>query len=282
MSRRPISTNSFNAVGAGQTATLDLPVGDLVYHELRLAYMTSTAGGPTQANVEAEITKIRLKVNGKTQVELSAAQLIDINALYGKPFNTGAAAAAAQLPIFLAPLGRKLRSAQGEDALAWGTADVSTFQVEVDIDSGATSPVLSAKVVVDRVRRPMGPIVKFRPFTVPVSATGITTVTSFPRNDDYYALHCFSSDIDDVEVKVDQEEMFKLTEQENDFLLQDNDFSSPVTGLFPVVFNFTQRVSDSLKMRRADGRPASELRVDFNMAVAASFVAIAETVGLRD
>jgi len=279
MARRPISTNSFNAVAANQTATLDLPVGDLTYHGVVLYYDTATSGGPSQANVESEISRVRVKVNGKTQVELTGAQLVAINTLYGRPFMFSADGA--WLPIYFSPLGRKSRSAQGEDALAWGTADVATLQIEVDI-GGATSPTLAARVLVDDIRRPMGPIVKFRPFVVPVSATGITTVTTFPRNDDYYALHCFSSVLDDVEVKVDQRELFKLTAAQIDYLLADHDFIVPISGLVPVIFNFSQRVADSLRMRRGDGRPSSEFRVDFNMNTATSFTVVAETVGLRD
>lgn len=281
MARRHVSTNSFNAVAAGQVATLDLPVGDLVYHEIRLSYDTATAGGATLANVEAEIERIRVKADGKTQLELTAEQLIDLNTLYGRPFNTGAATDPALLPIILAPLGRNTRAAQGEDALAWGTADLSSLQVEVQIASGATSPVLSAKVVVDDGRRPMGPIVKFRRVTVPVTATGITTVTTFPKGDDYYAIHCWSSVLDDVEVKIDQREAFKATLQELQFLLEDNGYTW-VSGLVPLRFDLTQRVADALKMRRPDGRGVSEFRVDFNMSAATSFTAILETVGLRD
>lgn len=279
MTRRAVTTNSFNAVAPGQRAILDLPVGDLIYHEIRLRYRTSTAGGATQANTEAEITKIGLKVNGKTQVELSAAQLIKLNALHGRAFNTDATGDGAQLPIFLSQPWR--RSAQGEDSLAWATGDVSTFQVEVDIAPGATSPILDCKVVVETGRRPMGPIVKLRPFTVPVTATGITTITTFPKNDDYYALYNFSADVLDVEVKVDQVEQFKLISDELAWLLEDHEFT-PQTALFPVKFDFTKRVADSLRMRRPDGSPISEFRVDYNMGAANSFTAVTETVGLRD
>lgn len=279
MPRRAVSTNSFNAVGAGQVATLDLPVGDLIYHELRLLYNTSTAGGAVQATVETEIERIRLKVNGKTQLELTAEQLIDYNAVHGQAFNTLGASGAAQLPIFLSQPWR--RSAQGEDALAWATGDVATFQLEVQIAASATSPTLSAKVVVEDGRRPMGPIVKLRPFTVPVSATGIVTITTFPKVDDYYGLWCWSTNIDDAEVKVDQREVYKLTAQELQYILEDHGFTW-VSAVHPLKFDFTKRVADSLRMRRADGSQIAELRFDFNMAAATSFTAIAETIGLRD
>lgn len=84
---------NFNAVAAGQTATLNLPA-TRIYHGVRLVYTTVTAGGATQANMEAELTEIRIKVNGKVQRRLSAAHIFALNAYRGKAFETGL------LPIF--------------------------------------------------------------------------------------------------------------------------------------------------------------------------------------
>lgn len=273
MARRLTTTNSWNGVAAGQTATLDLPVGPVVYHQIRILYGTSTAGGANQANIEAEITQVRMKVNGKVQRVFTSAELFDINALHGKTFNTG------ELPIFLSEPWR--RSAQGEDALAWGMGDVSTFQLEVDIDGAATSPTLDTRVVVERVARPMGPIVKWKRFTQPVSAIGVTTNSGLPRTDDYYALYAFSAVLTAIEVKLDQEEVFNAASTVIDNLLEDHGYTN-VAGLVPVKFDFTDRVSDSLKMVKPGGQRAQELRVDFTMSAATGFTLITETIGLRD
>ena len=281
MARKPVSTNSPNGVSAGQTATIDLPVGNLVYHSLLLRYQTSTAGGATKTNIEAEIDEVRLKVNGKVQRVFSAAQLYLMNAFNGRPAAdyAGDASNPGTLPIFFGEPWR--RTAQGEDALAWGMADVDTFQVEIDIASGATSPTLDSKVIVDHVGRPMGPIVKWRRFQQPISATGITTNTNLPRNDDYLGLFGFSANIADVEVKIDQLESYKLTAAEQ-IDLQLAHGKTPQTGLFAVDFDFTDRVAETLRMKRSDGRPVSEFRVDWNMSSATSFTLISETLGLRD
>lgn len=273
MARRVVTTNSFNGVAAGQTATLDLPVGPVVYHGVRLLYGTSTGGGANQTNMEAEISQVRLKINGKAQRTFTSEELFDINALHNIAFQTGL------LPIYFSEPWR--RSSQGEDSLAWGTADIDTFQVEVDIAAGATSPTLEARVMIDRLRRPMGPIVKWKRFTQPVSATGIVSNTTLPKSDDYYSIYCWSANISDVEIKKDQEEVFKLTAGQIDDLLSNHDFT-PVSGLVPIKFDFTKRVADSLKMRHPTGERVGELRVDFNMSSAASFTFLTETLGLRD
>lgn len=277
MPRRVITTNSFNAVAPGQTATISLPVGDLVYDEVLLVYGTATAGGPTEANMEAEITEVRVKVDGKVQRVFSAAQLFDINRV------NGIAVANGFLPIFLAEPWR--RSAQGEESLAWGTADVSTFTIEVDIDAGATSPTLEARIMVDDARRPMGPIVKWRRFTVPVTAVGIVNVTTLPKQDAYYRLHAFSTAIDDIEITVDQKEVWKLTDGQARELFAEQGLGVPA-ALTSVIFDFTQRVADALAMNvpagRNQTRKVSELRVDYNMSAATSFTLVTETLGLRD
>lgn len=279
MPRHFVSTNAFSSVAAGSQATLDLPVGGLVYHALQLTYGTSTGGGPTQANMEAEVSEVRLKVDGKEQRRFSARELFDILAFYGVPINTG------QLYIPFSEGWR--RAAVGEDSLAWGMADVSSFQVEVDIDSGATAPTLQARALVERVARPMGPIVKWRRYNVPVSATGIRTFTTLPRQDAYYAIHCLSSDVDDVEVKVDQQEVFKGTKAQVDGLYESAGRGFvPQSDWFHIVFDgSTGRVSDALAMVRGMApnlQAVQELRVDFNMSAATGFDLITQTVGPRD
>ena len=277
MPRNFITTNSFQAVAAGQTATLELPVGSLVYHELLLIYGTSTGGGPTEANMEAEVTEVRIKLDGKVQRVFSAAQLFDLNRV------NGITVAAGFLPIFFGEPWR--RSADGEDALAWGTQDISTFTVEVDIAAGATAPTLDARIVVDRVRRPLGPIVKWRRFTVPVSAVGIVNVTTLPKQDAYYRLHAFSTLIDDVEVNIDQLEVFKMDDAHMRELYTEMGLAVPA-ALTSIIFDPTQRVGDALAMvtRLPNGQSqaVSEFRVDYNMNTATSFPLITEVLGPRD
>jgi len=277
MPRNFITTNSFQAVAAGQTATIELPIGELVFHELLLLYGTTAAGGANRVNTEAHITEVRVKLNGKVQRVFSAAQLFNLNEVNGITF------AAGFLPIFFGEPWR--RSADGEDVLAWGTDDISTFTVEVDIDAAALNPTLDARIVVDRVRRPLGPIVKWRRFTVPVSAIGIVNVTTLPKQDAYYRLHAFSTVIDDVEVTIDQLEVFKMTDGQMRELYTEMGLAVPA-ALTSIIFDPTQRVGDALGMatRLPNGqtRAVSEFRVDYNMSAATSFALITEVLGPRD
>lgn len=272
--KAPRSLPSFNSVSAGQTATLNLPVTG-VYDTIIITYGTSTAGGANQANMEAELTEWRLKVNDKVQRRFSSEDLFDIN--YHKGMGLPADG---EVTIHLAEPWR--RSAQGEDVLGWGMGDVNSFQIEVDIASGATSPTLSAKCVRQKATRPMGPIVKWRKHSVPVTATGINNVTTLNKGDEYVAMHAKSSVIDDVEVKVGEAEEWKATAAECT-RLQDFYGRIPVAGWFHIPFDVSNRVLDTLKIGKdpQSGQPYS-FQVDFNMNTATPFTLLTETLGLRD
>lgn len=275
-----IDTNSFQGVGAGQKATLELPVGAVKYHAIQLNYGTATAGGPTRANMEAELTEIQIKLNGKAQRTFSAKQLFDINAVNGITVNDGF------LWIWFSEPWQ--RSAQGEDTLGWGTADIATFTIEATIDGGATNPTLEARLLVDEIAEVMGPIVKWRRHNVNVSATGLRNVTNLPKIDAYYALHAFSTNINSIEVTIDQKEIWAAQDAQMRELYTQFGLSVPA-ALTSVLFDFRQRVADALPMgtrvATAEGefvQPVADFRIDFDMSAATGFDLVTETLGPRD
>jgi hypothetical protein len=277
-----ITLGSFQGVAAGQTATLDLPAGagaGLVYYGLRIEYAESGTLAD-QSTMEAGIDEVRILINGVVQRRFSAAELNALNAENGIDFDAG------QLKIFFAEPWR--RSAQGEDALAWGVADVDTFQVEIDIASGATSPSLKVRAHVVRNSRPLGAIMKWRKFTVAPSATGIYNLTTLPRQDSYARLHFFENaagDIDDIEVLVDGRQEFKATDALFESLYGDNGLT-PQAALTTVAFDHRQRVSEMLAMRKPVGnnqfRQVTDFRVDINFAAANAATLLTQTLGPRD
>ena len=272
--KAPRSLPSFNSVAAGQTATLDVPVTG-TYDTFMFTYSTSTAGGATQANMEAELLEWRFMVNDKVQRRFSTEELFDLNYHKGQGLPN-----AGEITIHLAEPWR--RSAQGEDALAWGMGDVNSFQIQVDIASGATAPVLSGKCIRQKQTIPMGPIVKWRKYTVPVTTTGLVNVTTLNKNDQYVAIHAHSAVIDDVEVMIGEAEEWKATAAEA-ARLQASYGRVPVTGWFHVPFDVSNRVLDTLIVGKdpKNGQPLS-FQVDFNMNTATSFTMLTETLGLRD
>lgn len=269
MLRRNVPIPSPNSVAAGQTATIDLPT-DRRYHGLYLFYKKTA----DQATIEADITGVRLKVNGTVVRTFSAAQLNSINALNGKPFVNGL------IPIRFSEPWR--RTQNGEDLLAWGMSNIVTFQVEIDIADGAVAPTISGYAVVDRTQEPFVGIIAWRRQVVPVTAAGIRTVNDFPkrRNEAYNRMHCFENapgDIIDVEVSVDDFKYYDLNAQENAVVLGERDMV-PQAGVYHIVFDHDQRSDSLLPMVKANGTDlVSEFRIDFNMENAAQFTVIMET-----
>src|SRR5262245_11071846 len=194
---------------AAHTITIDLPVGPR-YHEI---WITANGGAGKKlihvgagAGVDGLLGEIRLKVNGKVQRVMTAAELNALNVLNGPMYACVGGltdATEATLCIYLAEPWRENEDAQ--DGLAWATGDVSTFQVEVDIiayagaAAGLTKP--TAKAVIDNslvrvgnrdVDAPMGAIVKWFAVQIPV-ASGWNDFMGFPKRDFYQSIHVFDA-----------------------------------------------------------------------------------------
>lgn len=279
MVRRVTEIPSFNGVAAGQTPTLDLP-RDRRYHSIMLYYKTNA----NQATIESDINRIRVKVDGKVQRVYTPAELYAMLALNGVGFEPG------RIPIFFSePWRSTAASPNDEDAFAWGMQNVDTFQLEVELASGATSPALDGIVEHDNIQQPLEGIIKVKRRTVPVASTGVITVTDLPKNDSYLRLHAFEDtdgDISDFETQVDQLSVYgQISRRENDDFLRKRKLS-PQNGVFHVVYDHTQRASDALPMvkqnSQGEQRRISEFRNDFTMGAANTFTLLTEVLGNPD
>lgn len=272
--RRRVKIPSFNSVGAGQVATVDLPVGPR-YHNLKIFYKTNAS----QATIEADIDFINIKVNGKVLRSIKPAELFAILKENGVAFQSGI------IPIYFSEPWR--RNVVSEDTLAWATAlGVASFQIELVIKSGATSPTLHGYAETDNVIGGLKDIIKYRRQSVPVGQTGVLTVNTFSKLPDelYHRVHCFENadgDILDIVVKQDGYEVFNSDIAVNDANLSDQGIVSQ-TGLFSVYFDATQRIDDALVMNRgtvAQPIPIQSWEWEFNMANADAFTIIQELRG---
>jgi hypothetical protein len=272
MPRQKIELPSFNSVAAGQTATVTIPTGSR-YHAIFLKYK----GNANQATIEADLTQIRVKINGKVQRVATLEELNKINALNGYAFQAGL------VPVFFSEPWR--RNVVGEDTLAWGTDGVRTFQIEVDIDSGATAPTLEAFAIVDEVKAALTNIVKWRRQSIQNNQTGKLTVNTLPRikGDIYQRMHCFEQaggDISGIEVNLDRKETYTQTDQENSAVLAMQGMT-PQTDVFHVIFDETQRLEDGLPLSNGDDE-VQDFSVEWDMAAANSFTLLTEVRGKPD
>lgn len=283
--RRLMVLPNFQGAQANQTATLDLPKWGK-YHNIQLTYTTSTVGGANQANIEAEITEIRIKVNGVVQRVFSSAQLFVINAFYGVGFSTGL------LPIFFSE--PWMRTVLGEEAIGWGTGDVQTFTLEVDIAAGAGVTGLSAVAEIDLAdKSPMGQVVLWKRYVPQVAGVGVLNYPNLPRGTvarpvAYKALHFIeqtAADISDVLVKIDANDVFDATFAQATQLYAFAGFTMQPAMFTVSPYAMSGQIGQMWPMISPGSNPPSlvqSFEVNLNMAVAANPTLIAESLGYRD
>lgn len=267
-------------VSAGNTAVFDIPP-TYTFDKLHFAYAES--GTPAnQATLEAGIDEVRVSVNRKVQRRMNADELLAMNATYGAAFQTGT------MPIFFAE--PWLRSELGEDLLSWGMADVESFQVEVDINSGATSPTLSLHAIKRRIEKAMGPIVKVKKFNVPVTATGDRTVSNLDKLDTYLAFHMTTANISNLRCVRDGDDVINAAPGILDDLYEDQGLV-PQSAWTQWICNSDRRWSGGLEMVRPDPRAPNDrnrdirvqdLRLVTTMSSASTYDLITETLGPRE
>jgi hypothetical protein len=129
------------AAFTAHTVTVDIPTGPR-YHAIHIS--GNAGAGKKFTDLFGEM---RCKVNGKVQRTFTGLELLKLNALMGSSFcgNSGNVAATAfTVPIWFAEPWRK--SVASQDGLAWGTGDLSSFQLECDITAyGAAAAGLTER-----------------------------------------------------------------------------------------------------------------------------------------
>lgn len=277
MGRRNTKIPSFNSVGAGQVATVDMNVGPR-YHNIKIFYKKNA----TKATIISHIEMINIKVNGKVIRGIKPAELFLMLEENGVPFKAGV------IPIYFSEPWR--RNVVSEDVLAWATAiGVSSFQIEIVLAPGATAPTLHGYAQTDNVVGALRDIIKYRRQSVPVGTAGVLTLNTLSKRVDeiYHRIHCFENadgDIADVVVKQDGYEVFNNDIATNDANLADQGIISQ-SALFSIMFDATQRYDDGLVMfhgTKENPKPIQSWELEFNMVNSDPFTMITEVRGSAD
>jgi hypothetical protein len=285
--KRIIPLNKIEGVAAGGTATIDLPT-NVRYHGIVLQYDTTTAGGATEANMETEISEVRLNLGQVTQRKASAAHIFDINRTKGKTPTVGDGTAPGYIPLFFSEPQRE--SQIEREATAWGMQGIDDFQIEVDIvNNAAQTPSLKGFAIVDDVQEAPRGIVKWKRNTLTIAATGETPFKlSTVGGDSYQGLHFFeqaNGDIDELLLEWDGVKLYQLTEYQDDALMaQFADGFTKVSGnvFVPLDFNHPADALRTTKMVNGARVPVQELIATLNMGAANNVTLIREMVGLPD
>jgi len=161
-----------SGMGAGDKVTIDLTAAG-VHHALFLDFRKAAAATMTEAEIEADVGKILIKVNGEPKIEMLASEAFDLWRYYHA--QDGAFTIASILPIWFTRhnFGRLL----DRQAIAYGMADVRSFTCEIDITAVATLASITPRSYVepDNGRR-LGRHLCIRRLTDYFNATGIQQI----------------------------------------------------------------------------------------------------------
>lgn len=270
-----------NGTTAGVTAQIQPdPFG--TYFGLRLYYKRGGAAA-TPAQIASDLTEIRVLLNGTIQWQLTGAQLQMVNAVRGISPDNG------EVPLWFMEPYRKTEQVQ--DRRSWGMVGIDQFTVEVDIAAGAVTPVLTAAKLWTPIPSVMGEIRKFKRVTVPISVTGDNTVSTLPRNDRILNLHCNTTILTNVKVKLNNNEQYNIDPARIHSLAKEFGYV-PQTGWQHLAFDYRRRGAMFVESLDAfldkDGKaifPALTLLpldITFTTSAATPFTMIRELSGPRD
>lgn len=188
-------------IGAGQTATVNLPLGP-TYERLYIRMNVDTA--PARDVPASEwgdyIGEIRLMVNGDVRIEIEAKDLAALNAYHGLQADAGV------LPMFLAqPWARTMA---GEDGTAYGTASgMASFTLEMDLKPDKTINDLDVYAWQSEPR-PFGPHLRIQHFAGQMSMVGVKEISDIPRGAySMIGLHVTTDKIGRIEVLADNQKL---------------------------------------------------------------------------
>lgn len=250
-------------VAAGQTAIFDVPVG-LKFHSIQLGYKVDGTDA-TEAQFKAHIKAVRVILDGYEKIPLSATDLIAINKFYQEPWNDGV------LPIrFSRPW---QRSATGEDNPGYGTADVSRFTVEVDIDAAALNPTLELFAEQYPYNEPLGQHVVIKRFAHENATTGETEIPDLPTGKyGLMAVHFDKETISNFTLEMNQRALFDRMNKKN-LLAMYRDRRDWQTGYFHADLVHTNRLDDTQSLRGLE-----DFRLRFDKSDTGSFNILMERV----
>jgi len=256
--------------GAG-LSSVDYSIGGVI-HAFGFDFRKAAAALMTEAEIEADVGNILIKVDGEPKIEMTAAQAFDIWRYRTAHYN--AFTPSSVLMIYTNMLGQFDRMID-RSALAWGTKGVRSITAEITISAVATLATIDPFVIVEPdPDRTMGRHYCVRKLAGYYGSTGVEQVDKklpFGNSDiNMQAIHFHEGAgagvFTDVTIKassgrgVDNEIYPKLKLAQHNQLLHDHRRAAQ-TGWFHIDFNLLNDVCAGLPLG-----PLTNLRADINWA----------------
>lgn len=196
MARKIIKLPSMSRVVPGSKAVLELPIGPTY----RRVYFVATAAAGLDI---ADFGRMDVLIDGKVvQTYKDATRLKALNDYYGRGADTFTATRAEFAVHFERA---ELVDLVYRRAPGIGTADVQTFNIELDIPAGAPADIaMVAYAEIDPTPQKLGVFFKVREYSFSSAVAGSVEVDKLPKGAWYSVLHLFKSDVSEVEVEANQ------------------------------------------------------------------------------
>tara|TARA_R110002073_G_scaffold46499_3_gene126865 strand:+ start:2320 stop:3132 length:813 start_codon:yes stop_codon:yes gene_type:complete len=253
--RRTLKMPTPGSIQAGQTATVNIPLGP-TYHRFYIEMTATNDVDPAALIPPADwglyIGDIRLNVNGNTKIEVAAADLVKLNGYHGE------ATAPGVLVMYLSQ--PWMRTPEGEDDTSYGTfSGMNSFTMEMDLKPGITVTELKVSAVVTGAS-PFGPHLVIKRNAGQSSLVGEKEYSDFPRGAyNMMAFHLTTAAIGKVRVEADGVELMEQSKVLRD-VHQSVAEKTPQAGMTHIDFLAENRIIESVPMTPQDFR----LKLDFS------------------
>lgn len=268
--------------GAGLIA-VDFSRGGVI-HAFGLDCRKAAGVAMTEAEIEADVGNILIKVDGEPKIELTAAQAFDIWRYYHGQY--GAHTIAGVIPIWVNGSG-KFQRIIDRSALGWGTLDVKSVTAEIDVLGVVTLVQIKPFMIVEPdAERTLGRHLCIRKLADSYAGTGVYDIDKkFPygqRDINLQAIHvgAGAGTFVDATLKasagrgVDNFIYPTLTVAENNQLLHDAK-RTVQTGWFHLDLNMINDPLGGIPMGPLTGLQAS---INYSVAPGASFPILTEEI----
>lgn len=222
---------------ANTILTFNVPSFDTI-DDIMLEFSNSGAASTT-ANIKSSVGKIALNINGEQVINTTATRLFDFYSMLGNEVQqTSRPANVLNLNVgrllFLLP--------ENEDYFAWGCSNINTIQVQVYCN-GTVTGVTDCNLITERrpVQSMLGAYVKLISYPQSMSAAGVSTVDTLPRDSNEAYLSVMASQetggtIASGECVVNGVNIYdNISKAVNDMVVSSRDYA-PVSGYFNYLF----------------------------------------------
>lgn len=222
---------------ANTILTFNVPSFDTI-DDIMLEF-TNSGAASTTANIKSSVGKIALNINGEQVINTTITRLFDFYSMLGNEVQQSARPAnVVNLNVgrlmFLLP--------ENEDYFAWGCSNINTIQVQVYCN-GTVTGVTDCTLITERrsVQNVLGSYVKLISYPQSMSAAGISTVDTLPRDSNEAYLSVMASQetggvIASGECVVNGVNIYdNISSAVNAMVVSQRDYA-PVTGYFNYLF----------------------------------------------